>query len=403
MGRPSLPVGTAGSITVNPVPTGGYEARCRFRDYDGVTRPVERRGKSRQAARAALNEHLKERRRLGGEGDINRDSLFRAVAALWLERFEAKVAAGTRSSGTLDNYRGALTNHALPVLGSLRMHEVTVGRVDNLLKAITARGGPAAARHTRAAISGVLGMAARHDAIDRNPARDAETIVVEGKAPARSMTMDEVALLRGKLLADPKAIRLDLLDLVDFLLATGMRLGEAAAMTWDAIDLNARTVEVRGTVVRLRGKGLVIKPKPKTKAGFRTFHIPSWAVNMLEARRAVQDENPWGVVFTAPRGGLLAPGNATGDLREAFDREVRDDSGELVWPVFDWLTSHVFRKTVLTLMDLAGLPARAAADQAGHANVSMTQNTYYGRKIANTGGAEVLEQLGGREASRRTA
>jgi integrase len=36
------------------------------------------------------------------------------------------------------------------------------------------------------------------------------------------------------------------------MLATGLRIGEAAAVTWDALDLAAGTVEVRGTVVRAR-------------------------------------------------------------------------------------------------------------------------------------------------------
>lgn len=44
-------------------------------------------------------------------------------------------------------------------------------------------------------------------------------------------------------------------------------------------------------------------------------------------------------------------------------------------------------------MDSAGLTARAAADQLGHRQVSLTQDRYFGRKIAETGAAEILEQL----------
>jgi len=60
----------------------------------------------------------------------------------------------------------------------------------------------------------------------------------------------------------------------------------------------------------------------------------------------------------------------------------------------EWVTSHVYRKTVATLMDLAGLPPRQAADQLGHAKVSMTQDNYFGRKVAKTGAAAVLAPLG---------
>ena len=107
---------------------------------------------------------------------------------------------------------------------------------------------------------------------------------------------------------------------------------------------------------------------------------------MLRERAAVLDlpEDSRGSrpVFAAPLGGWRDPSNTQADLREAF-----------VAAGFDWVTSHVFRKTVATLMDHAGLSSRAAADQLGHANTSMTTDVYFGRKIANTGAAAVLEAL----------
>lgn len=56
--------------------------------------------------------------------------------------------------------------------------------------------------------------------------------------------------------------------------------------------------------------------------------------------------------------------------------------------------SHVYRKTVATLMDGAGLSARQAADQLGHSEISMTQDFYFGRKMASTGAKDVLEVFG---------
>ncbi|MBB4907011.1 integrase [Actinophytocola algeriensis] len=39
------------------------------------------------------------------------------------------------------------------------------------------------------------------------------------------------------------------------MLGTGLRIGEALAVTWDALDLQAATVEVRGTLTYVRGEG----------------------------------------------------------------------------------------------------------------------------------------------------
>jgi len=44
-------------------------------------------------------------------------------------------------------------------------------------------------------------------------------------------------------------------------------------------------------------------------------------------------------------------------------------------------------------MDDAGLSARAAADQLGHAKPSLTADIYMGRRKRATGAAEVLEDL----------
>jgi integrase len=57
------------------------------------------------------------------------------------------------------------------------------------------------------------------------------------------------------------------------------------------------------------------------------------------------------------------------------------------------ITSHVIRKTTATMLDQAGLSARAIADQLRHANPSLTQDVYLGRQVASTGAALALEAL----------
>ena len=100
-------------------------------------------------------------------------------------------------------------------------------------------------------------------------------------------------------------------------------------------------------------------------------------------RRAGGCRNAGEAGIPAPLGGWRDPSNTQADLREAFATAG-----------FEWVTTHAFRKTVATLMDHAGLSSRAAADQLGHASTSMTTDVYFGRKVAITGAAAVLEALG---------
>jgi len=77
-------------------------------------------------------------------------------------------------------------------------------------------------------------------------------------------------------------------------------------------------------------------------------------------------------VSPEPTGGLRDPSNTQTDLKDC-----------LKWCGLPWVASHVFRKTAATLLDGAGLSARAIADQLGHAQPSLTQNVYMGLLTAD--------------------
>ena len=114
------------------------------------------------------------------------------------------------------------------------------------------------------------------------------------------------------------------------------------------------------------------------RAGVRLAYVRH--VEMLRLRPPGRPDQ---TVFCSAIGGLRDRDNALGDLRNALNAAG-----------FEWVSSHTFRRTVATLMDQSGLTARAAADQLGHSHPSLTQDVYYGRRIANTGAADVLEVLG---------
>ncbi|WP_084093885.1 tyrosine-type recombinase/integrase [Amycolatopsis rifamycinica] len=87
-------------------------------------------------------------------------------------------------------------------------------------------------------------------------------------------------------------------------------------------------------------------------------------------------------IFASTTGTLRDPNNVLRVLREI---RGSDD--------FLWLTSHNFRKTTATALDDAGVPTRLIADHLGHSRVSMTQDTYLGRKTVDPITAQALEGL----------
>ncbi|MGI8800475.1 MAG: tyrosine-type recombinase/integrase [Pseudonocardia sp.] len=378
MARPPLPIGTYGNINTRALPGGGYRAVTRFRDHDGATRKVERVGPTAAAATNRLREDLRDRTRQGPSTDLYGGSRFSAAAERWISTIDELVAQGVRSPNTAQLYRLTLTTHVLPAIGELRLGEATVPRLDLFIQTLHQRRGAATARLARSVISGVLGLAVRHGAMPSNPVRDVGRISGEPKRQPRALTSDERHDWIERLTKDEDAVRKDMPDLCEWMLGTGVRIGEALAVSWEEVDLVAGTVAIDYTLIRIKGVGLIRK-RTKSRAGERTLQLPAFTHSMLRRRKLATGGQ--GPVFPDSAGGWRDPSNTSRDLRNARGSEE-----------FAWVTSHVFRKTAATELDQAGLSARTIADQLGHSKVSMTQDRYLGRHAVSREAAKALDR-----------
>jgi hypothetical protein len=183
MGRPGLALGTAGRIRVHATPS-GHRAVAWYRDYDGRCRQVERHARTKAAAEAALRLALRDRARFDVAADISPNTHVNVLAEAWFTGLE------NLSPTTMQAYRNRLDQQVLPGLGNLRVRELSVGTIDRHLRRIAEKHGPAMAKMTKSVLSGVCGLAARHDALERNPVRDTGSIETPTKkAPKASPQM----------------------------------------------------------------------------------------------------------------------------------------------------------------------------------------------------------------------
>ena len=227
---------------------------------------------------------------------------------------------------------------------------------------------------TRSVLSGMCALAARRDVMTSNPVRDTTPIRARPQRPAQPLDEDQLRHFRKSLLESEVAHELDVVDLVQFMIATGCRLGEALALQWANVDLPTATVDIRATAIRVKGQGVLIKDSPKTASSVRVLELPTWCVDMLLRRPRTHL-----LVFPAPRSGSVRdPSNTIRAIHRAVGYKIK---------------SHSYRKTLATLMDDAGLPTRKASDQLGHSRTSQTQDAYFGRKRLATGAASVLEGI----------
>jgi integrase len=397
-------MGTHGNIRVTkPAGESSFIARCRFRDFDGVTRTLARRGPTKTKALTALQDEI--RARTGSpRSALRAHHTFERASEMWLTKLDAQVAEGTRAVTTADTYRQRLHSVILPAMGQWRLQECTVPRVDALFTDLSKTQGAQSRKTIRTVLSLVFRLAVQHEAMSDNPVRHLDPIEAGSRKP-RALTREERQRFLGWMAgnsddkmearAQAAARRRDLPDIVTFMLGTGVRIGEALAVRWDDVDLEGvpvvdgndmrlvPIVAVTGNIVRHRAKGLH-RHAGKTATSLRIVPLPQFVVTMLAAREVFGPDDPVFPSASATGEGLTwkDPNNMSKYVREARQAAGMD------WPV----TSHTFRKTAATIWHDSGeLTDRQKADLTGHAKISTLTDIYVARGELHPKAAAVMD------------
>src|SRR5690606_8598278 len=157
-------------------------------------------------------------------------------------------------------------------------------------------------------------------------------------------------------------------DVIDLLLGTGLRIGEALALRWQdvALDEDPPALSVTGTLVEGTG-GLRRQELPKTEAGYRTLALPASVIEVLERRRR-EARDEMAPVFSTRTGRHVSPADFRRLMRSA-----------LAGTELEWVTPHACRRTVATRIEET-LGIRAALEQLGHARPAVTEAHYVARR-----------------------
>ncbi|PXY33598.1 hypothetical protein BAY59_10985 [Prauserella coralliicola] len=391
MARPPLEIGTYGEIKVTELPNGKHEAHARFRMSDGSVKQVRRRGKTKTAATNALKKAMV---RLADEvkgEEISPDTRFNHVADLYLAELRDQAELGEISHNSVRLYTGALKNWTRPMLGELQMRELTGTRCDKVVNNARTKNSYATAKTVKAALAGVCAYGLRHGALSTNPmgavrrmssgpgeevvaltAEQREDMYAKLKAYGEVRQTDS----KGRSLGERGRVWLDLPDIMDAMLATGNRIGELLALEGASVDPQAPTVLLDHHIVRITGRGLVRQRRRKSKGRDLLLAVPQWSVPMWRRRKLASGGGP---LFQSFTGGWLDPSNVINALKQAFEATG-----------YGWVTSHVWRKTVASVLDEAGLPTTAIADQLGN-TPAVVEKHYRAARVANQAAATALE------------
>ncbi|MBR2895559.1 MAG: tyrosine-type recombinase/integrase [Oscillospiraceae bacterium] len=316
------------------------------------------------------------RLQLGHGLDIlsQRDS-FDTWADDWL-RLKEKEKITSRQ---MDNYRRAVK------LWKEELHGYEIGqiRADDIERVLVCLADQGLAQRTinlyRSAICQILRRAVGR-VIPTNPAEQVQLTAVGRSAEHRRALTDEEQqwIWNTPHRAQPVAV---------IMMLSGLRRGELAALTWNDVDLKARTITVN-KVIEYDSNGLPsLRHVTKTAAGMRTVDIPQ---RLADYMAALPREGL--LVIQSAKGGVMTE-SAWAKLWHSYMRELNIKYGKRTLDdlermksskpgpkVYDMtipnITMHWLRHTFCTLLYLAGVDVVQACAQMGHADVSTTLRIY---------------------------
>lgn len=371
-----------------------------YRDFNGEESHPSARGRSKDDAATNLREKLTKRSEAGAQGLVLKpDDLFAKTMQLWDDDIEHQIQHNTLARSSARTYRSIAKNQIKPRLGKLCNNEIKPPVANSLVRAARDEHGLATAKLVKNVGDQMCQIAVLHEAMDANPFRSIQRLKEEktgGVDTIKWMETDDIHRMwtgldgyAEKKKRDSKGRRVgrkalpwfDLRELSEAMLATGVRIGEVVAITGQCISMDAEGhvhVEIKGHVVRETGRGLIYYPGRKHDKPPITTRVPQWSNAMWLQRKLAAGDGP---IFPSLSGEWVDPSNTSGRLKEALDKGG-----------FDWVTSHVWRKTVTKLLIDAGLSVQQVADLLGN-TVKVVEEYYRPKATLITEGAEALQVI----------
>lgn len=280
---------------------------------------------------------------------------------------------------TYISYETFIRIHFKPLLGNIYLRDLRPDHLQRLYNS-KLRGGRAdgkdggistkTLRNIHNMIHGALEQALKCGFVFRNVS-EATSLPKMIKSDIRVLTLKEMYVFM-------KAIEKEYQRTAFLLsLASGLRLGELLALTWDNADLDEGILKVRRTLNRLKTfdesspkkTKLILQETPKTSTSRRNVPIPQSIVDELIKHKERQAEdgidNPFNLVFTSEVGTPLEPRN----LIRALHRIVKSCG-------IPHLNVHGLRHTFATRLLEENERPKVVQEMLGHATIGITLDTY---------------------------
>jgi integrase len=264
------------------------------------------------------------------------------LASFWPRVVTDHYRANRKKASTTDAAESIAKNHLLPALGSKRLGEITTSDVQ-ALKGKLASKGPKTVNNVLSVLSRALRCAVDWDVLKAVPCKFG---LLRVNSPEKEFY--EVAVYRR--LVDAASFQRTTHLLVLLAGSAGLRRGELIALRWTDIDFERRLLHVRKATWRR------VEDDPKGNRP-RSVPLTEELLAALKAHRNLRER-----VLYSNRGEDLSNRAIRNMLALAQRRANLEANGGI----------HILRHTFCSHLAIAGVPAKAIQELAGHADLSTT-------------------------------
>lgn len=275
--------------------------------------------------------------------------LFSTIAAEWENEKREQIAVTSWNSCYSYPY-----NEIVDYFGKDYIKDITHKDINKYMKSLPKTYARKTCANRLSIINMIFKFAVVEEYVAENPCSYIAVPKGHGSSKRRAPTSDEMTVIKVNTHVTFKSFPVGFLAL--FLLYTGLRKGEALALTHGDIDRDNKRLNVNKSVY-YTGNTPHLK-EPKTKAGIREVVIPDYLMNLLPNGKKKD------LLFCRNKGELMK--------KDFFDKawaHWKEESG------LD-LTAHQLRHGYATLLHDADIDVKDAQYQLGHADASTTQNIY---------------------------
>jgi integrase len=296
------------------------------------------------------------------------------AARLWLESCEAAELERT----TLAPYRQHVDLHIVPLIGAVKLSQLSVPMVRAFEDALRKGRSHAMVRKVRGSLGAILADAQERGLVNQNVVRAlrANRRGKEARADKRQGKLkvgvdipspDEIRAFIGALGGRWRPLLL-------MAIFTGLRASELRGLRWIDVDLKRGEIHVRQRADHFNAIGRL-----KSESGERTVPMPPMVVSMLREHRIACPKGELGLVFPNGKGRVENYSNIVkrGLLPLMVAADITDANGDAKYTGLHALR-HFYASWCINRRVDGGLelPLKVVQARLGHASIQMTADTY---------------------------